>query len=156
MRQPQEASRPHSHLVPLLVVGQDLGHVPVPGRDGLNVVVAAVGLEQTGRVRGGAWDPCPGAPRCRGWGCCLPQPLGLSSGRLTTRPLAPAAPKVCEVHVSCLSASAALPWLPPRHVPLRRRSTASRTVDTVSLRFDNAVRSQHCGGGGWGGLRAGG
>lgn len=71
----------HSHLVPLLVVGQDLGHVPVPGGDGLDVVVAAVGLEQTGRCEGrdagpphlparpvsprGGRPPCPQLPSPR-------------------------------------------------------------------------------------------
>lgn len=39
----QEAA--HSHLTPLLVVGQDLGHVPVPRGDRLDIVVAAVGLQ---------------------------------------------------------------------------------------------------------------
>lgn len=42
----------HSHLIPLLVVGEDLGHVPVPGGDGLDVVVAAVGLKHTDTASG--------------------------------------------------------------------------------------------------------
>jgi hypothetical protein len=41
----------HSHLISLLIVGQDLGHVPVPGGDGLDVVIAAVRLKHRQDVR---------------------------------------------------------------------------------------------------------
>lgn len=41
----------HSHLVPLLIIGQDLGHIPVPRGDGLDVVIAAVGLKYRQDVR---------------------------------------------------------------------------------------------------------
>ena len=42
---------PHSHLIPLLIVGQDLGHIPVPRGDRLDVVIAAVGLKYRQDVR---------------------------------------------------------------------------------------------------------
>lgn len=50
----------YSHLIPLLIIGQDLGHVPVPGSDGLDVVITAVGLKHTDKVnvRTGL-DPLP-------------------------------------------------------------------------------------------------
>lgn len=41
----------HSHLTALLIIGQDLGHIPVPRGDGLDVVIAAVGLKQRDGVR---------------------------------------------------------------------------------------------------------
>lgn len=45
----------HSHLVPLLIIGQDLGHIPVPRGDGLDVVIAAVGLKYRQDVRRRCW-----------------------------------------------------------------------------------------------------
>lgn len=41
----------HLHLIPLLIIGQDLGHIPVPGGDGLDIVIAAVGLKYRQDVR---------------------------------------------------------------------------------------------------------
>lgn len=54
----------HSHLTPLLVLGQDLGHIPVPRGDGLDVVIAAVATQTGGAGLGRGLDPSlPSQPR---------------------------------------------------------------------------------------------
>lgn len=41
----------YSHLLTLFIIGQDLGHIPVPRGDRLDVVIAAVGLKHRQDVR---------------------------------------------------------------------------------------------------------
>lgn len=89
---PGPAPGAHSHLTALLVIGQDCGHVPVPGRDGLYVVVAAVGLQHRQDTAGPQPRFSAPGPRrqvarkggaCLGAGCTCPAPppgLGTTPG----------------------------------------------------------------------------
>lgn len=50
-------------FTPLLVLGQDLGHIPVPRGDGLDVVIAAVATQTGGAGLGeGAGSQPPSQP----------------------------------------------------------------------------------------------
>lgn len=137
------------HLIPLLVIWQDLGYIPVPRGDGLYVVIAAVGLEHRWAMRTGRAGPdlssginVPGesvdAITLPTWSSLWKLADHLAHNSLSTSAFQWwgewHSPDLC-----CLSESSSTPWLPPQSTHFRRRINVSYVADTVTLKFVNPI-----------------